>query len=116
MCFCYWAEGRTIDEVKITIDNSFCFGLFLKNEQIGFARVMTDGVVFGYLMDVFVLEKYRSNGFSKILLKEIFSHPQLINIPKWLLGTRDAHGLYKQFGFTQLSHPERLMELVKKKK
>jgi GNAT superfamily N-acetyltransferase len=109
----YWAEGRTIEEVKITVENSFCFGLFLRNEQIGFARVMTDGVVFAYLMDVFILEQYRGNGFSKIFLKEIFSHPQLVSIPKWLLGTRDAHELYRKFGFKELSTPERLMELKK---
>jgi GNAT superfamily N-acetyltransferase len=109
----YWAEGRTMEEVKTTIDNSICFGLFLDTEQIGFARVMTDGVVFAYLMDVFILEKYRGKGYSKILLKEVFSNPQLINIPKWLLGTKDAHDLYRKFGFKELSHPERLMELKK---
>ena len=112
----YWAEGRTVEEVKTTIANSFCFGLFLKNEQIGFARILSDGVVFAYLMDVFILEKHRGNGFSKILLKEIFSHSDFANVQKWLLGTRDAHGLYKQFGFTELSYPERLMEWIKNKK
>ena len=110
----YWAEGRTIEQVQITIDNSICFGVYLKGEQIGFACVMTDGVVFGYLMDVFILEQHSGKGYSKLLLKEIFSHPQLVHIPKWLLGTKDAHALYKQFGFTELSHPERLMEWIKK--
>lgn len=109
----YWAEGRTIEQVRATIDNSLCFGMYLKNEQIGFARLLTDGVVFAYLMDVFVLKKFRGNGYSKILLQKIFSYPELANIPKWILGTTDAHGLYKQFGFTPISHPERLMEWVK---
>jgi len=111
----YWGEGRTIEQVQTTIDRSICFGLFLKEEQIGFARVVTDGVMFAYLMDVFVLEKYRGNGFSKILLKEVFSHPVLLSVHKWLLGTKDAHGLYRQFGFTDITHPERLMERMKSK-
>lgn len=112
----YWAKGRTQEQVQTTIDNSLCFGIYLDDTQIGFARVMTDGVVFAYLMDVFILEEYRNKGFSKILLQEIFNHPKLVSIPKWQLGTQDAHSLYRQFGFTELSHPERLMEWIKNKK
>jgi GNAT superfamily N-acetyltransferase len=76
--------------------------------------MVTDGVMFAYLMDVFILDKHRGNGFSKILLEEILAHPPLLNIYKWLLGTKDAHGLYRQFGFTEIAHPERLMERMKK--
>lgn len=106
----YWATGRTPEQVQATIDNSLCFGVYVDGRQIGFARVLTDTVVFAYLMDVFILKEYRGKGYSKILLKEIFSHTKLAHVQKWLLGTTDAHALYRQFGFTELSHPERLME------
>lgn len=106
----YWAKGRTLEKVKKTIENSICFGIYLKNEQIGFARVVTDTTIFANLMDVFILEKYRGNGFSKILLSEIFIHPELKNISKWFLATRDAHNLYKQFDFKEITKPKRFME------
>lgn len=106
----YWAEGRTKEQVQETIRNTLCFGAYLDQRQIGFARVLTDGVVFAYLMDVFILEEFRGKGYSKALLKYIFDDPRLVSVQKWLLGTQDAHGLYKQFGFKGLSHPERLME------
>ncbi len=111
----YWATGRTEEQVQTTIDNSLCFGVYVDGKQIGFARVLSDGVAFAYLMDVFILEAYRGKGYSKALLKEIFSHPKLVHVQKWLLGTTDAHALYRQFGFTELSHPERLMEWKRNK-
>ncbi len=111
----YWAGGRTIDQVKKSIENTFCFGIYVNNEQVGFARVLTDKVVFAYLMDVFVIEKHRGNGYSKILLKEIFNHPDFSEIGKWYLATRDAHNLYKQFQFVEIPQPEMYMEKVKLK-
>ena len=106
----YWAKGRTVDEVETTIDNSLCFGVYLNDEQIGFARVVTDYTVFAYLMDVFILPQYRNNGYSKQLMKEVIGHPRLKNCGGWLLKTSDAHGLYKQFGFTEIKNPEKVME------
>ncbi|TAL59030.1 MAG: N-acetyltransferase [Bacteroidetes bacterium] len=106
----YWAPGRTREQVRTTVENSLCFGLHLDGAQVGFARVVTDGAVFAYLMDVFILEAHRGKGYSKLLLQHIFSDPKLSHIPKWLLGTQDAHALYRQFGFTDLAHPERMME------
>ena len=106
----YWAKGRTIGEVKTSIQHSFCFGVYLDNKQIGFARVATDYVVFAYIMDVFILPKYRGNGYSKLLMKTINTEPQLQNCKIWMLKTSDAHNLYKQFGFTELKHPEKVME------
>lgn len=105
----YWAKGRTIDEVRVTIENSFCFGVYLNNVQIGFARIVTDYVVFAYLMDVFVLPEYQCKGYSKQLLKEVFDHPKLKKCG-WMLKTFDAHMLYKQFGFTELEHHKKVME------
>jgi len=108
----YWAKGRTLDEVKNTIENSFCFGVYLNNEQIGFARIVTDYVVFVYIMDVFILPNYRGEGFSKQLMETINTEPKLQSCKVWMLKTSDAHNLYKQFGYTSLKHPEKVMERI----
>ena len=105
----YWAEGRTIDQVKISIENSLCWAMYLNDEQIGFARVLTDGAVVAYLMDVFITEKDRGKGYSKMLLNEIFDHKDLQSVDKWVLATKDAQDLYKRFGFKAIENPERLM-------
>ena len=106
----YWAKGRTLDEVKKTIEHCLCFGMYLDGKQIGFARLATDYTVFAYLMDVFVLPEYRGKGYSKQLMKVINEEPQLQSCKVWMLKTSDAHKLYKQFGYTELKHPEKVME------
>lgn len=108
----YWAAGRTIDEVQTTIDSSFCFGIYLNEVQIGFARVVTDYVVFAYLMDVFIAEEHRGNGYSSVLIDAMMNEPVLKNIKIWRLATSDAHFLYEKFGFKALAHPEKMMEKV----
>jgi GNAT superfamily N-acetyltransferase len=108
----YWATGRTIDEVQTTIDNSVCFGIYLNEVQIGFARVITDYVVFAYLMDVFITKEHRGNGYSSILISAMISEPVLKDIKIWRLATSDAHFLYEKFGFKTLAHPEKMMEKV----
>jgi GNAT superfamily N-acetyltransferase len=108
----YWAAGRTIDEVQTTIDASFCFGIYLDDKQIGFARVVTDYVVFAYLMDVFIDEAHRGKGYSSILIDAMMKEPQLQQVKIWRLATSDAHFLYEKFGFTALAHPEKMMEKV----
>jgi GNAT superfamily N-acetyltransferase len=108
----YWAAGRTIEEVQTTIDASVCFGIYLEDTQIGFARVITDYVVFAYLMDVFIDEKHRGKGYSSILIEAMMKEPQLQQVKIWRLATSDAHFLYKKFGFTALAHPEKMMEKV----
>jgi GNAT superfamily N-acetyltransferase len=108
----YWAAGRTIQEVQCTIDHSVCFGLYLNEQQIGFARVITDYVVFAYVMDVFVDEPHRSQGYSSVLMNAMMKEPQLQQVKIWRLATRDAHFLYEKFGFTALAYPERMMEKV----
>lgn len=108
----YWAAGRTLEEVQITIDASVCFGIYLDNNQIGFARVITDYVVFGYVMDVFIEEKHRGNGYSSLLIDAMMKAPQLQHVKIWRLATSDAHFLYEKFGFTPLAHPEKMMEKV----
>ncbi len=106
----YWAKGRTLNAVKKTIEHCLCFGVYLEDKQIGFARVATDYTIFAYLMDVFILPEYRGNGYSKQLMKAVHEEPKLKSCKVWMLKTLDAHGLYKQFGYTELKHPEKVME------
>jgi GNAT superfamily N-acetyltransferase len=108
----YWAAGRTMEEVQITIDNSFCFGIYLNDKQIGFARVITDYVVFAYLMDVFITEEHRGRGYSSILINSMMTEPKLKEVKIWRLATSDAHFLYEKFGFKALAHPEKMMEKI----
>lgn len=108
----YWAAGRTIEEVQTTIDASFCFGIYLDGKQVGFARVVTDYVVFAYLMDVFITESHRNKGFSTILIDAMMKEPQLQRVKIWRLATSDAHFLYEKFGFKPLAHPEKMMEKI----
>ena len=106
----YWGKGRTIEQVQTTIDNCLCFGVYLNNKQIGFGRVATDYTVFAYLMDVFILPEFRGNGYSKQLMKAIVEAEELKDCKTWMLKTSDAHGLYKQFGFTELHNSAIVME------
>ena len=108
----YWAKGRSIENVQKTIDNSLCFGVYLENKQIGFARICTDYTVFAYLMDIYILPKHRRKGYSKQLMEAIIKDDNLKNCKVWMLKTRDAHGLYKAFEFTSLQFPEKLMERI----
>lgn len=106
----YWAQERTLEQTKTSIENSICFGLYDGTAQIGFARVVSDQATFAYLGDVFILNGFRGQGLSKWLMETILEHPDLQNLRRWTLATRDAHGLYKQFGFNELKHPDRWME------
>jgi GNAT superfamily N-acetyltransferase len=107
----YWAKGRSMETIERSIKNSLCFGMYdSANRQVGFARVVSDYAVFAWLMDVFILPAYQGNGLGKLLIQEITTHPDLQPVKKWGLGTRDAHGLYEQFGFRQLAKPENMME------
>ena len=106
---CYWAQGIPRDVVKRSIDGALCFGIYRGGEQVGFARVITDYATFAYLGDVFVLEPFRGQGLSKWLMECMTGHPDLQGLRRWMLATRDAHGLYRQFGFTEVAHPERWM-------
>lgn len=110
----YWAKGRSLETVRQSIANSLCFGVYDNaGKQVGFARVATDYAVFGWVMDVFILEDYRSKGLGKLLIKAITEHPALNNIRRLGLGTSDAHGLYEQYGFSRMSKPENLMEILR---
>lgn len=109
---CYWAKGISREIVARSIGHSLCFGVYDGGgAQVGFARVVSDFATVAYLGDVFVLESHRGHGLSKWLMECIMRHPALQNLRRWILLTRDAHGLYSQYGFTALKTPERYMEL-----
>ena len=105
----YWAKGRTREVVERSIQHSICFGAYIEGCQVAFARVITDRAVHAYLADVFVLPEFRGQAVSKALMRAILDHPELNGL-KWLLGTADAHGLYRQFGFVSLAEPDRWMQ------
>ena len=106
----YWAQGRQIATMQRALDNSLNFGLYKNNQQIGFARVVTDYATFAWIADVFVLPEYRGQGLSKWLMEVILSHPELQGFRRWVLATKDAHSLYERYGFIALRRPERWME------
>lgn len=108
----YWAKGRTLEEVKTTIENSFCFGIYTNGKQIGFARVVTDYVVFAYIMDVFIVEEQQGKGYSSLLMDKLLNEPAFKKVKTWRLATADAHFLYEKFGFGALANPEKQMEKI----
>jgi GNAT superfamily N-acetyltransferase len=107
----YWGIGMPVQKLEKAIENSLCFGIYKADAQAGFARVVTDMSTFAYLCDVFVLEKHRGLGLSKWLLQTIMAYPGLQGLRRWSLATADAHGLYRQFGFTEINNPERWMQI-----
>jgi len=106
----YWAAGRSAETIRRSIENSISFGIYCDAQQIGFARVITDYATFAWIADVFVVEEHRGKGLSKWLMEVIISHPELQGFRRWVLATKDAHELYRKFGFQELKLPERWME------
>ncbi|MDB5124046.1 MAG: acetyltransferase family protein [Mucilaginibacter sp.] len=107
----YWSQGISPERLRTAIENSMCFGVYKQDKQAGLARVITDKATFAYICDVFILPDYRGFGLSKWLMQTIVNHPELQGLRRWSLATADAHGLYKQFGFNEIIHPERWMEI-----
>jgi N-acetylglutamate synthase-like GNAT family acetyltransferase len=109
----YWAIGRPRERTERAIRNSLVFGVYDGERQIGVARVVTDYSIFAYLCDVFIHEEYRAAGLGKGLIQAIMDHPDLAGMRRWVLVTNDAHGLYRQYGFTSLDDPEEWMQNFK---
>jgi GNAT superfamily N-acetyltransferase len=109
----YWATGRPLDVVRRSIENSLCFGLYDRDRQVGLVRVVTDQATFAWLCDVFVLPAYRKRGLSKWLMKCVMNYPALQGLRRVLLATRDAHDLYRRYGFEPLDDPTRFMEIFR---
>jgi len=110
----YWAAGIPRATVARSIENSLCFGVYDNSNQIGFARVISDFATYAYVADVFILEPYRERGLGKELMASIMAHPELQGLRRWSLGTRDAQGLYAQFGFEPVvnTRARTVMEIV----
>jgi ribosomal protein S18 acetylase RimI-like enzyme len=107
----YWAKGIPFELFEKALAHSLPFGVYATSgEQLGFARVTTDRATYGYLQDVFVAPEQRGLGLGRILLEGVFAHPDLQGFRRWSLVTRQAHALYRRFGFVPLAHPERFME------
>jgi|SRR5579862_5395558 len=108
---CYWAKGVPREVVARSIEHALCFGIYDgSGAQVGFARVISDFATIAYVGDVFVLESHRGHGLGKWLMECITQHPALQGLRRWILTTRDAHGVYAQVGFTPVKFPERYME------
>lgn len=106
----YWAAGRSVETILRSIEHSVPFGVYKGDQLVGFARVITDYATFAWIADVFVLESHRGQGLSKWLMETIIAHPELQGFRRWVLATKDAHELYRKFGFSELKLPERWME------
>ena len=102
-----------MDTVKKAAENSLCFGIYKKETQVGYARIISDYATFAYLADVFVLESERGKGLSKWLVETIKNHPDLQRLRRWMLITRDAHTLYKKIGFEIAQNPENIMQIAR---
>lgn len=111
----YWACDRKKSKIIQSIENSLCFGVYKGNEQIGFARLTTDYTLFAYLADLFIIEEFRGKGLSKWLMEFMMNIPELEEVGNWMLKTKDAHGLYRQFEFEIIKNPEIIMERKIKK-
>lgn len=110
----YWCQNIPFEKVKKSVDNSLNFGLYYKDQQIGFARIVSDFSTMAYLGDVYVIPEHRGKGLSKWMMQVIMSHPELQGLRRWMLLTADAHGLYKQFGWKEIANPDRYMEVHNK--
>lgn len=107
----YWSKGIQLKTVENAIEHSICFGAYCDHGQVAFARVVTDHATFGYLADVFVLGDYRGQKIAKNLMQFIMDEMEQLNLRRFMLATLDAHSLYTQYGFSELKHPERIMEI-----
>jgi GNAT superfamily N-acetyltransferase len=110
----YWCLNIPKDKVETGIEHSLCFGVYRNQQQIGFARVISDFAAIAYLGDVYIVEEERGKGLSKWLMETVMTHPDLQGLRRWILLTGDAHGLYRQFGWKELADPARWMELHNK--
>ncbi len=106
----YWSQGRPQEVVQRSLENSLCFGVYHGDAQVGLARVITDYATFAYLCDVYILDDHQGRGLGKWVISVVIEYPDLRSLRRFLLATRDAHGLYRQCGFSELVTPERWME------
>lgn len=108
----YWANTRPREVIDASLEHSLCFSIYHKSEMIGFARVVTDTVVFAYLCDVIIDSAHRGHGLGKWLMESVLAHPDTRFVRRWWLATQDAHGLYRQYGFEGFDDPSRYMQRI----
>lgn len=112
----YWGNYRSMEMTQTTIEQSMCFGVYSEKEgQLGFARVLTDHVVFAYIMDVIIFEPYQGKGLGKKLIRYILDQPEITNVHTVALKTKDAHKLYDAFGFQKVGNSDMWMAMDKAK-
>jgi GNAT superfamily N-acetyltransferase len=109
----YWATGIPLPTVEKSLERSLCFGVYTHGNQVGLARIVTDGATFGYLCDVYILEEHRGHGLGQWLMECVMRHPELASLRRFSLVTRDAHSLYRKVGFETLVDGSRHMEVVR---
>jgi GNAT superfamily N-acetyltransferase len=107
----YWSKGIPLDTVQRAIQNSLNFGVFHQDKQVGYARIVSDLATVAYLGDVFIIPEHRGQGLSKWLIEQVMAHPDLKGLRRWVLLTRDAHELYRQYGWQSIASPDRWMEI-----
>lgn len=107
----YWSQNIPVERIQKSIENALCFGIYHNDQQIGYAKVISDFSTMAYLGDVFVLESYRGKGLSKWLMETIMSHPELQDLRRWILLTADAHELYQKYGWKPIASPDKWMEI-----
>lgn len=105
----YWCKGIPMEVVRTAFENSFVCGIVFQEKTVGYARLITDYATFAYLADVFVMQQHRGKGLSKAMMDVLMNQPWVSGLRRMMLATLDAHGLYTQYGFTALPHPERIM-------
>ncbi|MDE1905662.1 MAG: GNAT family N-acetyltransferase [Rhodospirillales bacterium] len=109
----YWSPGIPLHVVEKSLAQSLCFGVYHQTHQVGLARIVTDKATFALLADIFILKPHRGKGLSKWLMQTVMAHEDLKNLRRLLLLTSDAHGLYRQFGFTEIGNAWRFMEVLR---
>ena len=107
----YWARGRPHDQIVRGIENSIPFGVYHGTDQVGFARIVTDYATFAWLADLYVLDEHRGHGLGKALVEAVVEHPVVRELPRVVLATADAHGLYERYGFVPLRGDDRFMAI-----
>lgn len=109
----HWSPGIPLETVQRAIAHSLCVAARVDGQQVGFARIITDRATFAYLADVHVLPAWRRRGIAQRMLQALFAHAEVETLRRLMLVTRDAHSLYRGFGFSETNIPERIMERVR---
>jgi GNAT superfamily N-acetyltransferase len=109
----YWATGRPVAVQAAAIDSSLNVGAYVDGRQVGYARLVTDNATFGWVCDVFVLPGHEGQGIARAMVRSLIEHPSVTTVRRFMLATKDAHGVYAELGFEPLAEPSRWMEWLR---